>query len=46
MEELKKNIHKEIANIHAEQLQMVNHNLYRRCKECLHVERQHFQQLL
>jgi RNA polymerase-binding transcription factor DksA len=45
-EELKENIRKEISNIAAENLQKVNQNLFRRCKECLHVERQHFQQLL
>jgi hypothetical protein len=36
-EELKENIHREIANLSAEQLQRVNQNLFRRCEECLHV---------
>jgi uncharacterized protein YfkK (UPF0435 family) len=45
-EELKENIRGEIANIPAEQLQMVNQNLFRRCEECLHVEGQHFQHCL
>jgi hypothetical protein len=36
-EELKEKIRKEIANIAAEQLQRVNQNLLRRCKECLRV---------
>jgi hypothetical protein len=45
-EELKENIRREIANIPAEQLQGVNHNLFRRCEECLRVERQHLQHLL
>jgi hypothetical protein len=45
-EELKENIHREIADIPAEQLQRVNQNLIRRCEECLRVERQHFQHLL
>jgi hypothetical protein len=46
MEELKENIPREIANIPVEQLQRVNQNLFHRCKECLHVEGQHFQHLL
>jgi hypothetical protein len=46
MEELKENIQRRIANIPAEWLQGVNQNLYLRCKEYLHVERQHFQHLL
>jgi hypothetical protein len=37
-EKLKENIRKKIANIAAEQLQGVNQNLFRRCKECLRVE--------
>jgi hypothetical protein len=45
-EEEKENIHREIANIPAEQLQKVNQNLFRRCKECLRVEGRHFQHLL
>jgi hypothetical protein len=36
-EKLKENIRREIANIPAEQLQKVNHNLFHRCEECLHV---------
>jgi hypothetical protein len=32
---LKENIHREIANIPAEQLQRVNQNLFHQCKECL-----------
>jgi hypothetical protein len=44
-EELKENIHREIANTPAEQLQKVNQNLSCRCEECLHVEGQHFQHL-
>jgi hypothetical protein len=46
VEELKENIHREIANISAEQLQRVNQNLFCRCEECLHVEGQHFHHLL
>jgi hypothetical protein len=46
MEELKENIHREIANIPAEQLQSVYQNLFRQCKEYLRVEGQHFQHLL
>jgi hypothetical protein len=42
-EELKENIHKEIANIPAEHLEKVNQNAFRRCEECLRVEGQHFQ---
>jgi hypothetical protein len=45
-EELKANIHMEIANIPAEQLQKVNQNLFRQCKECLCEERQQIQHLL
>jgi hypothetical protein len=37
-EELNENILREITNIRAEQLQRVNHNVLRRCEECLHVE--------
>jgi hypothetical protein len=37
-EEIKENIHKEMANIPAEQLQIVNQNLFCCCKEYLHVE--------
>jgi hypothetical protein len=44
--ELKENILREIANIHAKQLQRVNQNLFRRCEECLRAEGQHFQHLL
>jgi hypothetical protein len=43
MEELKENIPREISNITAEQLQRVNQNLFRQCKECLCVEGQQFQ---
>jgi hypothetical protein len=35
-----------IENIPAEQLQWVNQNFFRWCKECLRVEGQHFQHLL
>jgi hypothetical protein len=42
-EELKENGPRETANIPTEQLQMVNQNLLCWCKECLHVEGQHFQ---
>jgi hypothetical protein len=35
--ELKKNIHKETANIPAEQLQSVNKNLFYWSEECLHI---------
>jgi hypothetical protein len=45
-EELKENIRTEISNILAEHLQEVNHNLSRRCEECLRVEGQRFQHLL
>jgi hypothetical protein len=45
-EELKENIHGEIANIPAEQLQRVNQNLFGRCEERLRAEGQHFQHLL
>jgi hypothetical protein len=37
-EELKENIHREIANIPAEQFPKVNQNLFHRCEECLHVK--------
>jgi hypothetical protein len=40
--ELKENIHREIANILAEQLQKVNQNLSHQCKKCLHVEGKKF----
>jgi hypothetical protein len=46
MEELKEDIHREIANIPAEHLRRVNQNLFRWCEEYLHVEIQHFQHLL
>jgi hypothetical protein len=46
IEELKENIRREIANIPAEQLQMVQQNLFDLCGECLRVEGQHFQLLL
>jgi hypothetical protein len=46
MKELKENIHREIANIPAEQLERVNQNLFCRCEECLHLEGHHFQHLL
>jgi hypothetical protein len=36
--ELKENTHWEIANIPADQLERVNHNLFRRCEEYLRVE--------
>jgi hypothetical protein len=39
-EELKENICREIVNIPAEQLQVVNWNLFRQCEECLRVEGQ------
>jgi hypothetical protein len=45
-EELEENSHREIENIPAEQLQRVNHNLFRQCEGCLRVEGQHFQHLL
>jgi hypothetical protein len=45
-EELKENIHREIANIPAEQLQRVNQNFFCQCEEFLRIEGQHFQQLL
>jgi hypothetical protein len=45
-EELKENIHREISNIPAEDLQKVNRNLFRRREEYLRVEGQHFQHLL
>jgi hypothetical protein len=45
MEELKEIIHREIANVPAEQLRSINQNLFCLCEECLHVEGQHFQQL-
>jgi hypothetical protein len=45
-EELKGNVHRELSNIPAEQLQRVNQNLFCRCEGCLRVEGQHFQHLL
>jgi hypothetical protein len=45
-EELKENVCREIANIPAEQLQIINQNFFRWCKECLLVGEQHFQHLL
>jgi transposase len=45
-EELKENILREITKIPAEQLQMLNQNLFRQCEEHLRVEEQHFQYLL
>jgi transcription termination factor NusB len=45
-EELKENIRKEIANIAVEQLQTVNQNIFRRCKEYLLVEGHDFQRHL
>jgi hypothetical protein len=45
-EELKEIIHKEIANIPAEQLERVNRNLFHRCEECLRAEGERFQHLL
>jgi hypothetical protein len=45
-EELKENIRMEIANIPVEHLQSVNQNLFRRCENCLLVEREHFQYLI
>jgi hypothetical protein len=45
-EELKENIHREIANIPTEELQNVNQNVFRWCEECLRVEGQKFQHLL
>jgi hypothetical protein len=44
-EELKENIHREIVNIPAEELQRTNQKPFRRCKECLHIEGQYFQHL-
>jgi hypothetical protein len=41
-EALKENTHREITNIPAEELQIVNQNLLRRCEECILVEGQHF----
>jgi hypothetical protein len=45
-EELKESTLREIANIPAEQLQRANQNPFRWCKECLHVEGEHFQHRL
>jgi hypothetical protein len=45
-EKLKENNHKEIANIPAEQLQRINHNVFHWCEECLHVEGQRIQHLV
>jgi hypothetical protein len=46
-EELRENIHRENANIIAEQLQRANQNLFcHQYEEFLHVEGQHFQHLL
>jgi hypothetical protein len=45
-EELQDNIRREISNSPAVHLQKVNQNLFRRCKECLRVEGQHFLHLL
>ncbi|PNE09437.1 hypothetical protein B7P43_G05558 [Cryptotermes secundus] len=38
---IKENSHREIVNIPAEQLQMINQNLFHQCKECLYVEGHH-----
>jgi hypothetical protein len=46
LQELKENIHRETADIPAEQLQGVNQNPFHMCRECLHVEGQHFQHFL
>jgi hypothetical protein len=46
MEGLKQNIHREISNIPAENLQKVNQNLFCWFEEYLRVEGQHFQHLL
>jgi hypothetical protein len=45
-EELKENIHREISNTAAQDLQKVNQNLLSRYEECLRLEGQHFQHLL
>jgi hypothetical protein len=45
-ENLNENIHRETANIPVEQLQRLNQNLFCWYKECLHVEGQHFQNVL
>jgi RNA polymerase-binding transcription factor DksA len=37
-EQIKENILREIADIHAEQLQRINQNVFRWCEECLRVE--------
>jgi hypothetical protein len=42
--EIKENVHREIANIPAEQLRRVNQDLFRRCEECVCVKGHHFQQ--
>jgi hypothetical protein len=42
-EDYKENIHKEIANSSAKQLQWVNQNVFRQCEECLCVEGQHLE---
>lgn len=42
-EEVKESIRKEIANIAVEQLQTVNQNIFRRCRQGLRVEGQDFQ---
>jgi hypothetical protein len=44
--ERKENIHRKNANIPAEQLEMVNQNVFHWCEEYLHIEGQHFQYLL
>jgi hypothetical protein len=46
MEGLKENIHRQIANIPAEQLKRVNQTLFHQHKKCLHVQGQHFKKLL
>jgi hypothetical protein len=45
-EELKENIRRKIAIIPSEQLQRVYQNPFRRCKECLRVEGQLFENQL
>jgi hypothetical protein len=42
VEKLKENIHREILNVAAGNLQKINQNFFRRCEECLRVEGQHF----
>jgi hypothetical protein len=46
MEDVKENIHREIANILDEQVQNMNQNVFLRCLESMLVEGQHFQHFL